>query len=103
MEYPPGGGDAQINYCSGYGTVTFDGSSMMTGTSTDRCSLGGTTVDTMAQSYVMDPDGSFILSETAYPYSSTHCKLAGRGTMVLCDGTLSGPDTISFSAVGVKK
>lgn len=103
MTYPPGGTEQVVQYCSGYGTVTFDGISTMSVVSTDRCSIEGTATDTGTQSYEVSPDGTFLVREVTYPFNTTHCRMVDRGRTLLCDGTSSGPDTLSFHVAAVKE
>jgi hypothetical protein len=102
-EFPPEGNELQVNYCSGYGTLEFDGVSSLTVVSHDRCSLNGSTIDTISVRYVVDPDGTVLIVETIGDAVATHCKLVEHGRTLLCDGTLSGPDTLSFTVVAVRE
>lgn len=103
MQYPPGGGEKVVEYCSGYGTATFDGSWKVVIASTDRCSIYGTLTDNVTQNYAVNADGSFLVSDPANPLNTTHCRMVDHGRTLLCDGTASLPDVLSFHVVAVKE
>lgn len=103
MEYPPGGSEQQPNYCSGYGTLSFDGASMVAAISSDRCSLTGSTTDTMTMHYTVSPDGTVLITDLYDTSAGAHCKIVDRERMLICDGTYFGPDTLSFYLVAVQE
>jgi hypothetical protein len=103
MTYPPGGTEAVAEHCSGYGTVTFDGIGSVVISSTDRCSISGTSTETNTQSYAVNPDGSFIVRNLSDPAYGAHCQLLEHGRTALCDGTTSEPSALSFHVVAVKQ
>jgi hypothetical protein len=103
MTYPPGGTEKVVEYCSGYGTATFDGFMKVVTSNTERCSISGTTTEVTTRYYVEEPDGAFLVKETLEAAYATHCRMVERERTLLCDGTASDPDTLSFHAVAVKE
>ncbi|HWR72835.1 MAG TPA: hypothetical protein VN604_06675 [Nitrospirota bacterium] len=94
---------SQVAYCSGYGTITFDGIGAGVTDGDDRCSVGGLTHDTWAHTYSVAPDGIVLIREVLYPASVAHCRIVENGRMLLCDGTTMEPESLSFQAIAVKQ
>ena len=99
----PGDTDPSVVYCSGYGTLTFDGVGNANGMGTDRCSLLGLSTEALNFTYVVDPDGSVIVTNTNNQMDTTHCQIVNKGRMLMCDGTEDNLYSLSFHAVGVRQ
>ncbi len=93
---------ALVSYCSGYGTITFDGIGSGTADGTDRCTVTGVTHDTWIHNYSVYPDGRMLMWEVTDPADITHCQIVNNGRMLLCDGT-SQQESLSFQATMVKQ
>ncbi len=98
-----------VSYCSGYGTVTFDG--MGTGTIQEgpmRCIVPGmdpvTTINTgsFTYTYTVSPDGTVLITEPRTNIVS-HCRLADNGKTLMCDATGRDPNILLWQYIFVKK
>jgi len=77
-------------YCSGYGRIVFDGAGAAeVEDGIGRCFEAGVPVDispyTETFTYSVDPDGEVYMQDSGESW--THCQLADKGAMLLCDGT----------------
>ncbi len=77
-------------YCNGYGRIVFDGAGGAEITSGyGLCSNGDEVVVPSTFTYSVAEDGEVMLTDE--DGSATHCQIADRGALLLCDGT-GGPD-----------
>jgi hypothetical protein len=102
FEHLPGIPDPVMDYCTGYGTITFDGAGgAAISSGTRRCSATGTVTDSGNFTYTVNSDGSFLLTEVGFADPS-HGQILDNGNMILVDGTLRNPDILLWQGVGVK-
>lgn len=93
-----------INYCNGYGTITFYGDGTATRSGTDVCSIRGTSIESQALTYEVNPDGSFFIMDAEDPTDRTRGQIVNKGNMLLIDGTERNlEDQMSFHAVAAKQ
>lgn len=98
------GGLVRPEHCVIAGTVTFDGAGAATLSATQRCNLTGSGAITGPQYYSVNPDGSFLISESAGMTDPVHGQLADHGRTLLLDGTLRTlPEIISWSGIAMKR
>ena len=79
-------------HCVIAGAATFDGAGLASLNATQRCntSAGATVTETVSgtQYYSVNPDGSFLMSESADLSDPVHGQLVEHGRALLLDGTL---------------
>jgi hypothetical protein len=79
-----------LAHCVIAGTGKFDGVGMVTLNATQRCSIAGTTETTViagTQYYSVNPDGSFLISESSSMTDPAHGQIVEHGRSLLLDGT----------------
>jgi hypothetical protein len=102
----PGTTTLVTQYCVTAGTAIFDGVETMTGTGTQRCSVTGTgTVGDKPLYYAVNPDGSFLMSESPTGMTDPiHGQIVEHGRTLMIDGTTRTlPDLFSFSGIMMKR
>ncbi len=97
-----------ITYCSGFGTLTFNATGTANVVSEDRCIVPGFPPDppqtnSSVFTYTVDSDGTVILTETNGDLSTTHCRLADSGKMLLCDASGKNDSVLQWHAIAVMK
>ncbi|HEU5177908.1 MAG TPA: hypothetical protein VFU24_10685 [Burkholderiales bacterium] len=98
------GGLVRPEHCVIAGTANFDGAGKMTMSATQRCNLTGSGAVEGSQFYSVNPDGSFLISESAGMTDPVHGQLADHGRTLLLDGTLRTlPEIISWSGIAMKR
>lgn len=93
--------DGIIQFCSGSGTITFDGRNTARVNGTERCNAD-VEMDKTLNHYSVHADGSFEIWNVDYPEEVFHCQIVNNGVTILCDGTIPNPEILSFQAIGVK-
>ncbi len=91
-----------IDYCDEHGTITFDGAGSATGTGTRKCSITGLATETGTFTYSVDPDGSFLITESGAS-ESTHGQIVHGDKILLIDGSTRPPDILIMHGIAVKK
>jgi hypothetical protein len=77
----------EIDYCDGYGTVTFNGDGTGSNTGTRKCSVTGYFEnETSDFTYEVSPDGVLLITEVGQT-SPTRVQLVDKGRMGLIDST----------------
>lgn len=98
------GGSNPIEHCVIAGTATFDGAGTMTLSGTQRCSITGSGALSGTQYYVVNADGSFVISESAGMTDPVHGQIVDKGRTLLMDGTLrTAPDVLNWWGTAVKR
>ena len=82
------GGSTPIEHCVIAGTATFDGAGTMTLNAAQRCSITGSGAVSGTQYYMVNADGSFLISESAGMTDPVHGQIVDKGRTLLMDGTL---------------
>jgi hypothetical protein len=101
---PPGSTTSVVNHCVVAGTVAFDGAGNMALSATTRCSRSGVSTIGGNQYYSVNPDGSFLISESSDMSDPVHGQIVDKGRTLLLDGTTrTRPDSISWSGIGMKR
>lgn len=99
----PGGG-AALDHCVVAGAVGFDGAGTMAVNAAQRCSFTGSGAVSGSQYYVVNADGSFLISESPDMADPVHGQIVDKGRSLLLDGTLRTlPELLSWSGVAVKR
>jgi hypothetical protein len=75
-------------HCVVAGTATFDGAGLMTLNGRQRCNQTGSGTIGGTQYYSVNPDGSFLISESPSMSDPVHGELTEHGRTLLLDGTL---------------
>ncbi len=105
-EILPGMTTPTVNYCVIAGTANFDGiGTAALSSGTQRCSATGTvTPSGKPLFYSVNPDGSFLMSESPDMSDPIHGQLVEHGRSLLLDGTLRTlPDILSWHGVAMKR
>jgi hypothetical protein len=103
-EILPGGTTPVIEHCVIAGTAVFDGAGTMTLSGTQRCSVTGTGGLSGTQYYAVNPDGSFLISESTDMTDPVHGQLVEHGRTLLLDGTTRTlPEILSWSGIGMRR
>lgn len=89
-------------YCNGYGRIVFDGAGSAELTSGfGTCSNGDNNIHVPSYfTYTVSADGEVLLTDE--DASTTHCQLADKGAMLLCDGSNGPPERALWMATAAK-
>lgn len=99
----PGGG-TRPEHCVIAGTAAFDGAGLMTMNAKQRCNLSGTGEIIGTQNYSVNPDGSFLISESPDMTDPVHGQLVDHGRTLLLDGTLRTlPELIGWWGTAMRR
>ena len=91
-----------VDYCDEFGTITFDGAGLATGTGTRKCSVTGPATESGDFTYSVNPDGSVLITEVGFT-DPKRGQLVDKGRMVLIDGTTRDALIYVTHGVAVKK
>ena len=98
------GGLVRPEHCVIAGSVNFDGAGSATLSATQRCNLTGSGTMSGQQYYSVNPDGSFLISESTGMTDPVHGQLADHGRTLLLDGTSRTlAEIISWSGIAMKR
>lgn len=96
--------DGPVQYCVFAASGNFDGSGMVGLNSTARCSITGIRSGTGSQFYSVNPDGSFLISESPGMTDPVHGQIVEHGRTLLLDGTLRTlSEILSWSGVCMQR
>ena len=98
------GGISRPENCVIAGTANFDGAGIVTLNGTQRCSVTGSGTQSGTQYYAVNPDGSFLISESPGMTDPVHGQLVDHGRSLLLDGTLRTlPEILNWSGVAMRR
>lgn len=96
------GEEPPVVFCSGYGTITFDGSEEADIQGAERCSGEvDATPYSHAYRYFVEDEPFFSIEEP--DGFLTHCQVLDRGDVIMCDGTSREDAMLAFHAVGFRQ
>lgn len=98
------GGSTAVEHCVLAGTASFDGAGTMTLNAAQRCSITGSGAASGTQFYSVNPDGSFLISESPAMSDPVHGQLVDHGRTLLLDGTLRTlPEILNWSGIAMRR
>lgn len=100
----PGTTSMVTEHCVIAGTASFDGAGIMTLNGTQRCSFNGSSTLSGTQNYSVNPDGSFLISESPGMADPVHGQIVDHGRSLLLDGTTRTlAEILSWSGIAMRR
>ena len=101
------GGTSALTHCEIAGTANFDGVGLVTIDGMSRCVTAGILeagAITGTEYYFVNPDGSFLISESPGMTDPDHGQIVDRGRSLLMDGTMrTSNEVLSRSGIGMRR